>query len=241
MNYNESELNMMDFPNAKNFDKRSFIQYYFSLIKTRHPLISSFLQNNDYNSMIIKICLFFFSFALAFVLNSLFFTDETMHKILEDEGIFNFIYNIPKIIYSTLISIFINIIIKKLALSQESILVIKQEKEKIKKINSKKNPRNSKIVKDFEDKAAKMKRNLIIKFILFFTLSIILLSFFWFYLGCFCAVYQNTQIYLLKDTLLSFILSLILPFIKFLIPCIIRIYSLRDISKRCYNCSKMLQ
>ena len=140
--YNESELNMIDYSIAKNLDKRGYMQYYISLIKARHPLISSFWPNNDYNSMIIKICLFFFSFALAFIVNSLFFTDETMHKIYEDEGIFNFIYNLPKIIYSTLISTIIEFLIKKLALSQESILYIKQEKEKISK-----NKKNSKLAK----------------------------------------------------------------------------------------------
>ena len=60
----EYELNTMDFIDAKKCDKRSFIQYYFSLIKTTHPLISSLIPNNDYNSTSIKICIFFFSFAL---------------------------------------------------------------------------------------------------------------------------------------------------------------------------------
>ena len=44
-----------------------------------------------------------------------------MHKIYEDKGKFNFLYQIPQIIYSTLISIVISIIIKKLALSQKKL------------------------------------------------------------------------------------------------------------------------
>ena len=31
-----------------------------------------------------------------------------MHKIIEDEGIFNFVYNLPITIYSTIISFVIN-------------------------------------------------------------------------------------------------------------------------------------
>ena len=176
----------------------------------------------------IKICLFLFSFALSLMVNSLFFTDETMHKILEDEGIFNIVYNLPKIIYSTLISTVIDILIKMLALSQDSILSIgKQDKNLI----------NEKLI----DKISKTKKNLTIKFILFFVISIILLIFFWFYIGCFCAVYKNTQIYLLKDTLLSFLLSLIIPFIKFLLPCLIRINILKDSGQLCYKISKLFQ
>ena len=126
--YNDSELNVIDYKEAKKFDKRGYIEYYCSLIKTRHPLISSIIPNNDNNSLMIKMCLFLFSFALSLMANSLFFTDETMHKILEDEGIFNIVYNLPKIIYSTLITTVIDILIKTIALSQDSILAIKKEK-----------------------------------------------------------------------------------------------------------------
>ena len=45
----------------------------------------------DYNSMIIKIFLFSFSFGLYYSINALFFTDETMHKIYVDHGIYNII------------------------------------------------------------------------------------------------------------------------------------------------------
>jgi hypothetical protein len=104
-----------------------YVKCYFSLIKTRHPLLSSFISNHDYNSMSIKICLLFFNFALNFTINALFFTDETMHKIIEDEGIFNFVYNLPITIYSTIISLVIGTVIKKLALSEDMIIEIKKE------------------------------------------------------------------------------------------------------------------
>ena len=223
--YNDSELNLMEYPEAKKSDKRTFLQFYFSLVKTRHPLISPFLFNKDYNSITIKILLFFFSFALSFILNSLFFTDETIHKICEDNGIFNFIYNIPNIIYSTLISIIIDIIIKKLALTEDSIIDLKKEKKS----------------NDIHKKVEKTKKNIIIKLILFFIISFILLGIFWFYIGCFCAVYTNTQIYLLKDTLISFALSLLIPFIKFLVSCLLRNYSLKEPGNCLYKLSKMLQ
>ena len=67
---------------------------------------------------------------------------------------------------------------------------------------------------------------LTIKFILFFVLIYILLFLFWFYLSCFCAVYINTQIHLIKDTLISYGLYLLYPFFLCLIPGIFRIPSL---------------
>ena len=66
-----------------------------------------------------------------------------------------------------------------------------------------------------------------IKLIIFFTLSFILMIFFWYFISCFCAVYKNTQIILIKDTLISFALSMIYPFGLNLIPGFFRIPALR--------------
>ena len=134
INMNDSELNMAEFLEAKKLDKRSYWEYYFSLVKTRHPLLSSFLPYDDLNSKVMKICLLFFTFALSLVINSLFFNDRTMHKIYIDEGIFNFVYNLPKIIYSFIISDTIIYLMEKLALSEKSILDMKKEKNIKKKL-----------------------------------------------------------------------------------------------------------
>ena len=66
-----------------------------------------------------------------------------------------------------------------------------------------------------------------IKFIIFYSLLFLILILFWYYIACFCAVYKNTQIHLIKDTLISFCFSLIYPFGLCLIPGIFRIPSLR--------------
>ena len=81
-----------------------------------------------------------------------------------------------------------------------------------------------------------------IKFALFFIISLLLLIFFWFYLACFCAVYKNTQIHLIKDTIISFCTSMIYPLFIYLIPGIFRIYALNRKNKEyVYNLSKLLQ
>ena len=90
----------------------------------------SFSNNKDYNSRIIKIFLFFFSFASDMAINALFFNDDTMHKIYQDRGEFDLLFQIPQILYSTLISKFIDTLIKTLALSQINIIEFKQQKRK---------------------------------------------------------------------------------------------------------------
>ena len=60
----------------------------------------------------------------------------------------------------------------------------------------------------------------------------------------FGAIYKNTQIHLLKDTLISFDLSLIYPFGIYLLPGIFRIIALsnrKNKSECLYNFSKLLQ
>ena len=74
---NDYEMNKLDYKEALKIDKRTYLEYYWSLLKLGHLLIFSFITNNDYNLMIIKICLFFFSFALYYTINALFFDDKT--------------------------------------------------------------------------------------------------------------------------------------------------------------------
>ena len=84
------ELSSLNYQEALKKDHRNFCQYYCNLLKYNHPLSFSFASYNDYNIQIIKKFLFFFSFCLDLTINALFFTDETIHKIYQDKGKFNF-------------------------------------------------------------------------------------------------------------------------------------------------------
>ena len=228
MSYNNSELNDLSYDLALKFDKRSYCIYYISLLKTKHDFITTFFNNTDYNSKIIKTDLLFFNFVLSLTINALFFTDNTMSKIYEDEGDFNFIYNLPQIIYSTIISVIFGVILKKLALSEKAILNFKRMEKKI----------------NIDDKMKSLSNKLKIKFILYFILSTIFILCFWFYICMFCMVYSNTQLYLIKDTSLSFVLSQIYSFGINAIPGIFRIPSLSNPNnkRKClYLFSKILQ
>ena len=205
----EFELNSLDYQEALKIDHRSYCQYYYHLLKYNHPISFSFASYNDYNMHIIKNFLFFFSFCSDFTINALFFTDETIHKIYQDKGKFNFLYQIPQTLYSTLIGRFIDSLIKNLAITQDNIIELKEE-------NTKK----------LESKYKKLLKVINIKFFLFFIFSYIVLVFFWYYIACFCGIYINTQSHLIKDSVISLITSLLIPFGLSLIPGIFRILSL---------------
>ena len=222
------ELNELSYKQALKFDKRSYCEYYTSLFRMKHLLFFSFWPSFDYNSRIIKIFLFFFNFTVSFIVNALFFNDDTMHKIYEEKGSFDFIYNIPQILYSSLISAFINGLIQTLAVTNSNFISFKQKATKS----------NVNIKKEETIKVIK------IKLVLFFIISLILLVAFWFYLACFCAVYKNTQIHLIKDTFISFGTSMLYPFGIYLFPGIFRLCALnaKEKDKECmFQFSKALQ
>ena len=198
------------------------------MLRTQHNLISALFNNNDYNSKIIKINLFFIGFTIEYTVNALFYNDDTMHKIYESKGEFDLETQIPITIYSTLIFMILNLPLNLLALSNDAIINFKQNN---KKINIKK-------------KAKTLKNILIVKFIFYFIISFIFIIFFWYYISMFGVIYKNTQMHLLKDTLISVGLSVIIPFVIYLFPGIFRIISLSNINKKrayLYNFSKFLQ
>ena len=228
MEYTEDEKNELSYERAIKMDKRTYCEFYISLLKTNHSLIFTFFNNKDYNSKIIKIDIFFIGFIIDYFLNGLFFDEDTMHKIYETKGSFNLEYQLPKIIYSSLISLVLNILLKTLALSNNAIINFKNDKSK----------------DDIDKRKVELENNLKIKFILYFILSSIFLLFFWYYISMFGAIYPNTQYHLLKDALISFGLSLIYPLGIYLLPGIFRIHALSDLKKNreyLYNFSKILQ
>ena len=225
---NENELNLLTYDKALENDKRTFLEYYISLIKTKHNLVYLFYNKKDYNSKIIKFDLLFFGFSFYYAINTAFYSNEIIHKVYLDKGSYNLKYQFPLIIYSSFISFAFNIIFKILALSSDIILNFKQTHS----------------INDIKIKVKKLKKKILIKFILYFIISVILLIFFWYYVSMFGAVYKNNQYHLLYNVLISFYLSIFYPFGLYLICGIIRILSLSNTKKerKClYNFSKVLQ
>ena len=220
----DNELNELEYIYAINIDFRTLFQYYWSLLKQIHPLFFTFIAKHDYNLFLIKLSLFVFSIALNITLNTLFFSDESMHKLYEDYGKLNYIYNLPKSIYSVLFSGLISFFFELLSLSENEFSKFKEKG----------------IIKDFDKEKNEQIQHLKLKSILFFIVGTSLLIFFWYYISCFCAVYSNAQMSLIKDTFISFIIELTYPFLFALISTIIRIQGLRKKNRCLYNFSKIV-
>ena len=217
-NLNDQELNTLTYENALKYDKRTYCEYYKALLRKKQLLLFAFFPLNDYNLLSVKISLFLLSFSLYFTINALFYTDDTMHNIYMDNGEYNLSYQIPHLLYSTLISSLINLILRFLSLTEQNFLSLKKERnlnEAIKKGNS-------------------VKTCISIKLTSFFILSTILLLFFCYFISCFCGVYSNTQTILIKDIVISFGMSMLYPFGLNLIPGFFRIPALSKPDRKCF-------
>ena len=213
--YSEFELDDLEYSEALKYDKRSFFQFFLCLVKREHLIVFTFIFCSDLNLLCIKLSLFVFSVSLDFSTNVFFFTDESMHKIFLDYGKYNFIQQIPQIIYSTIISEVFDVFFKFLSLSEKEIYETKKFNNLTKAVNE----------------VGKLIKRIKIKFFLFFLICFLLMSFFCYFISCFCAVYENTQEVLFKDSATSFLISIIYPLALYLIPATLRLIALRSKAK----------
>ena len=120
------ELNWLNYKEALIYDKRETGEYYCSLIRSKQLFVFTFCSFNDYNSGVVKKFMFFLSFALHYPTNALFFDESNMHQIYEDEGYYNFRYQLPYILYSSIIStVTLRLMLHNLVLTDKDIIYVK--------------------------------------------------------------------------------------------------------------------
>ena len=100
-------------------DKRNLFEIYWSFLRREHLIIFTFFIRDDHNITYVKYSRFIFIICTDMVLNVFFFSDETMHKMYLDYGKYNFIQQIPQIIYSSIVSQLIELFLCFLSLTDK--------------------------------------------------------------------------------------------------------------------------
>ena len=204
------ELNNLEYEDSILLDKRTFLQIYWSVLKREHLILFTFFSRNDYNFLSVKFARFIFLVCTDMALNVFFFSDESMNKIFLTYGKYDFIQKIPQMIYTVIVSQLLELLLCFLSLTDKYIYQIKRLKFK----TYANVERILKIMK--------------IKLIIFFVITSLLFLFYWYLIAAFCAVYKNTQIIFIKDSIFSFITGLIYPLILYLFPSGLRIICLKN-------------
>jgi len=210
------ELNDLEYLEAIDLDKRPFYRIYWATLKREHIILFTFFSNNDYNLVYVKIGRFIFLLCTDLAMNAFFFSDDSMHKIYLDYGKYDFIQQIPQILYSTIISHVIEVILCYFSMTDKYFYEIK---------GLEKNVLNKCLV-------FKILKCIKLKICGFFIFTFILFVFYWYFISAFCAVYKNTQIIFIKDSFSSFITSLLDPFCIYAFTCVLRVIALKDINKK---------
>ena len=140
-----------------------------------------------------------------------------MHDIYVSKGAYDYIGQLAQMIYSTIISQILQIFINYLTMTDIHYYKIKEASKE----------------KNFNQKQILFLINCMkYKTIIFYSFTFLLFLFFWYLISAFCAVYQNTQRIFITDSISSFIMGLIYPFILYLLPAGIRIISLKAKEKK---------
>ena len=209
-NLDDLDLNNLKYEKAVDLDKRTLFQIYRSRLKSKHMIIYTFFSWHNHNLIYIKVARFIFFICTSMAMNVIFFSDSSMHKLYIDYGVYNFLQQIPQIIYSSLVSLVIEILIGFLSFTDNNIYQIRQ-------------------IEEFEpEKIKKIFKNIKIKLIMFFVVTFLFFAFYWYLISSFCAVYTNTQVTYIKDSVSSFCLGLVYPFIIQFFFALLRIFALRD-------------
>ena len=213
--YSDYQLNELVYEEAIKYDRRSLLKVYCQILQREHLIIFTFLNCNDYNLLSVKVSRCIFLIVGDMALNVFFFSDDSMHKLFLSYGKYDFIQQIPQITYSTIISQIIEVFLCFLSLTDKYIYQLK-----------------SYLIKGNIRNIKKIITYIHIKLIIFFIFIFIFFGIYWYIISVFCGVYRNTQIAFIKDSIISFSICLLYPFILYFISACLRVCSLRDSKKR---------
>ena len=216
--YDNFELNNLEYIPACEHDKRSFFVSYWSVLLREHIAIMTFFAWYDYNLFYIKLNRFLIQFCTNFTMNGMFFSDESMHYLYVNNGEYNFVQKIPQMAISIVIGHILEVILCYLSLTDAPIYQIKELARNKTTENKKKIFQIIKCIRR--------------KLIIFNIFTFLLFLFYWYFISAFCAVYPNTQKIFIRDSMTSFLTSMIDPLVIYGITSILRTISLSKCCKK---------
>ena len=185
----ESDIQDLDYEEAIIYDKRSFLKIYWGFLIDSQIILGTFCTGNNLDLFSIKLSFLVFTFQISFFLNSLFYTDEYISNAYHNDGVLDFFTGLPKSIYSFFATLITTNLLRMLSSSKSELMGV-----------IRRNSRFQNYTNIINNKLSKLRKKLVVYFILLFVLE----SFFLYYVTSFCAVYRNSQKYWFIGCLESF-------------------------------------
>ena len=185
----DSDIQDLDYEEAIIYDKRSYFRMYWGFLIDSQIILGTFCTENNLDLFVIKLSFLVFTFQISFFLNALFYTDEYISNAYHNDGVLDFFSGLPKSIYSFFATLITTNLLRMLSSSKNELMNV-----------IKRNGRFQHYINIINIKLAKLRKKLIVYFILVFLLE----SFFLYYVTVFCAVYRYSQKYWFIGCLESF-------------------------------------
>ena len=208
-NYNYNE--------AIKYDDRDFWRIYFICLLAKVNILNTFFFKSSLEPQNLRISLFIFNYSCDFAFNALFyFNQKISDKYHYEENNLNYfvlLNNITISFFSAASNFFLVKCLNILINSKNEIENVFRNEEKIMRKNKNYIVSPNKKKKIFNDIFKKIKC-LKIKIIFYIIIQSLLMLFFFYYIVAFCEVYKETQISWLYDSLISFLLSILIELLE---------------------------
>ena len=182
--YDEKQLNELDYEEAVIYDKRNFCQMLWFSLKEKQTLINTFFSSNNLKPFPMKLLVLIFSFSCYFVINGFLYNEEYVSTKLENKGSKTFYEyisdSIERILYTSIVGGIISFIIG---------ILFNTEKKIDTAVN--KYIGNKILLKGEIAKIFRISKIIILCFII---IQFLLMILFTIYIFCFCYVYPNNKL-----------------------------------------------
>ena len=190
--YDEKQLNELDYEEAVIYDKRNFCKMLWYSLKEKQTLINTFFSPNNLKPFPMKLLVLIFSFSCYFVINGFLYNEEYVSTKLEsseNKSFYEYISDsLERILYTSIVGGIISFIIGILFNTEKKI------DNAINKYN------DNKIL--LKGEIAKIHRVSKIITLCFIIIQFILMILFTIYIFCFCYVYPNNKLDWVKSSLI---------------------------------------
>ena len=224
-----TEIDDMDYDDAKKKDQRKFCVYFGDKLKSNQIILNTFFYYEPFKPRAIKIILFILQIDLYFFVNGLFYNEEYVSKIfhLEKDTFYESSQRfIGNFFYAALVGVIVNYIIVCFFIDEKKLKgILKREKENI-------------FILKYE--VVQLTKDIKKRYIFFIIISFIITILTWFHISCFNTVYPHMKKEWIIFSLLIIIFMQILSMLVCFLETILRFISFRCKSEKIYKISILL-
>ena len=173
-------------------------------------ILNTFVYKQPLELKPLRICMFLFNISCDIALNAFFYLSDNISNKYHYKGANQFLFSLTNNLTISVVSAIIGFLLifffQNLVQSTNKIRKLFKDEEDLMKQNKKyKVDKDKKIV--IKTKIRDILKCLKIKIIIFFSIELILMLFFLYYITVFCEVYKKTQISWIYDILISYLFS----------------------------------